>query len=125
RRARSSRAARASRGRGASRRGPGSARRRPRVAAPHARGDARGAQSDRAAPPRRGELSGRSGTGRKLTMIDSSSDAATPGEIEVLGRQVFCDDELGLAWSAVDDLPPAPVLARVNGRNEVVLRTLS
>ena len=58
-------------------------------------------------------------------MIDSSSDAATPGEIEVLGRQVFCDDELGLAWSAVDDLPPAPVLARVNGRNEVVLRTLS
>lgn len=58
-------------------------------------------------------------------MIDSPSSTATPGEIAVLGRQVFCDDELGLAWSAVDGLPAPSVLARVNGRNEVVLRTLS
>src|SRR5690606_291613 len=58
-------------------------------------------------------------------MIDSSSGAATPGEIAVLGRQVFCDDELGLAWSAADGLPAAPVLARLNARNEGVLRTLS
>jgi len=58
-------------------------------------------------------------------MIDSSSGAATPGEIAVLGRQVFCDDELGLAWSAASSLPAAPVLARLNARNEVVLRTLS
>lgn len=58
-------------------------------------------------------------------MIDSSSGTATPGEIAVLGRQVFCDDELGLAWSAASSLPAAPVLARLNARNEVVLRTLS
>lgn len=58
-------------------------------------------------------------------MIDSTSGAPTAAEVAVLGRQVFCDDELGLAWSVVESLPVAPVLARVNGRNEVVLRTLS
>lgn len=58
-------------------------------------------------------------------MIDSTSGAPTAAEVAVLGRQVFCDDELGLAWSVVESLPVAPFLARVNGRNEVVLRTLS
>lgn len=58
-------------------------------------------------------------------MIDPSNGTTSPGELGVLGHQVFCDDELGLAWVGADELPAEAVLARLNARNEVVLRTLS
>lgn len=58
-------------------------------------------------------------------MSDAASHAASAAELAVLGEQIHCEDELGLAWSGVEELPIAPVLARVNARNEVVLRTLS
>ncbi|HEU4618978.1 MAG TPA: PilZ domain-containing protein [Gammaproteobacteria bacterium] len=51
--------------------------------------------------------------------------AATAAELEVLGERVFCDDELGLAWSEVEALPEDAPLLRVNARNETVLRALA
>lgn len=49
----------------------------------------------------------------------------TEGEAEALGEQVFCDDELGLAWREVDDLPETLALNRINARNEAILRALA
>ena len=51
--------------------------------------------------------------------------ALLPPEAEVLGERVFCDDELGLICTPIEHLPDAPVLARINARNEAVLRGLS
>lgn len=58
-------------------------------------------------------------------MIEPAMHRASAAELAVLGQQVFCDDEIGFAWSSVDALPDAPALARLNARNEVVLRTLA
>lgn len=49
----------------------------------------------------------------------------TEGEAAALGEQVFCDDELGLAWRVIDRLPEALALNRINARNEAVLRALA
>jgi hypothetical protein len=46
-------------------------------------------------------------------------------EIDVLGERVFCDDELGLRWEEVDTLPNEIALARINVRNETVLRSIA
>lgn len=46
-------------------------------------------------------------------------------ELEVLGERVFCDDELRFAWGEVAALPDEAALARMNARNETVLRTLA
>ncbi|HEY8519057.1 MAG TPA: PilZ domain-containing protein [Gammaproteobacteria bacterium] len=46
-------------------------------------------------------------------------------ELAVLGHQVFCDDEMPVGWSVVRALPDDHELARMNARNEVVLRTLA
>ncbi|MCC5866891.1 MAG: PilZ domain-containing protein [Gammaproteobacteria bacterium] len=48
-----------------------------------------------------------------------------PGEIDVLGERVFCDDELGLRWRRVEALPGEVLLARINARNETVLRSIA
>lgn len=48
-----------------------------------------------------------------------------PAELAVLGEQIFCDDDLGLAWTVLDEKPEEAKLARMNARNEVVLRTLA
>jgi hypothetical protein len=59
-------------------------------------------------------------------MVDSSlSSTLTNEERTVLGERVFCDDELGLTWSPVAELPAEPVLLRQNQRNENILRALS
>lgn len=59
-------------------------------------------------------------------MIDyADQHELPPAELAVLGEQVFCDDELGLAWTVIDQMPEEPALARMNARNEVVLRTLA
>ncbi|HEX6999688.1 MAG TPA: PilZ domain-containing protein [Gammaproteobacteria bacterium] len=54
--------------------------------------------------------------------LPSSLPAA---DLAVLGHQVFCDDEIPVGWSAVQALPDDHELARMNARNEVVLRTLA
>jgi hypothetical protein len=48
-----------------------------------------------------------------------------PAELAVLGERVFCDDELGLGWTAIDDFPDDATITQMNVRNETVLRTLA
>lgn len=59
-------------------------------------------------------------------MPDSPSiPQPSPAERDVLGERVHCDDVIGFQWQAQDALPPAAVLARMNARNEAVLRALA
>lgn len=51
-------------------------------------------------------------------------DVSDP-ERAVLGDGLHCDDALGFRWQAQDELPVASVMARVNARNEAVLRALA
>ncbi len=47
------------------------------------------------------------------------------GEDAALGGQVACDDEIGLAWRPIDQLPTTLASNRINARNEAVLRSLA
>jgi hypothetical protein len=49
----------------------------------------------------------------------------SPAEIDVLGEQVFYDDELGLGWEEIEVLPGEIPLGRINARNETVLRSIT
>jgi hypothetical protein len=51
-------------------------------------------------------------------------DVSDP-ERAVLGDGLHCDDALGFRWQAQNDVPMATVMARINARNEAVLRSLA
>ncbi len=56
---------------------------------------------------------------------DDTRAAPSAAELAVLGERVFCDDELGLVWRQVEQLPDDSARARTNSRNETVLRALA
>ncbi len=56
---------------------------------------------------------------------EESRPGPTAAELAVLGDRIYCDDELGLAWRPVEQLPDEAVRARTNARNETVLRALA
>jgi len=51
--------------------------------------------------------------------------ALSQAEFDVLGENVFCDDEIGIDWRAIEALPDEAELARRNLHNEKVLRALA
>jgi hypothetical protein len=51
--------------------------------------------------------------------------ALSQAEFDVLGEHVFCDDEIGIDWRVLEEMPDGPELARRNLHNEKVLRALA
>ncbi|MBN1238762.1 MAG: PilZ domain-containing protein [Gammaproteobacteria bacterium] len=58
-------------------------------------------------------------------MTDRSAHPLPADELAVLGERVFCDDELGLEWTALEETPDEATVAQMNARNATVLRTLA
>jgi hypothetical protein len=51
--------------------------------------------------------------------------ALSQAEFDVLGENVFCDDEIGIDWRVIENLPDESELGRRNLHNEKVLRALA
>jgi hypothetical protein len=51
--------------------------------------------------------------------------ALSEAELDVLGAQVFCDDEIGLTWQPIAQLPGERAMKSRDWQNEKILRALA